>query len=218
MTEPAGRRERKKQHTRARIQDAALELFAARGFRDTTVAAIAERADVATRTVAVHFPAKEDLLFADEPFTAEALARTLAERGHGASTLDVVRDWMASTMQRLDAQEVDGDDPGRVWWRRAVRARLLIDDDDLRGRARAGYRALELLVADGVGRDLGLPGDGLVPRLAATTVVVGLREIYTTNEALAVATPGTADLMPLVDRVLEFARAGIDALAPPGPR
>jgi AcrR family transcriptional regulator len=214
MVEQAGRRERKKRDTRTRIQDAALELFAAQGFRETTVAAIAEHADVATRTVALHFPAKEDLLFADEPFRVHSLAQVLAERGAGRSTLDAVRVWMAATMHDLDTQD-DGGDAGKVWWRRAVRARLLVEDDDLRGRARAGYRDLEQLVADGVGRDIGLPADALVPRLAATTVVVGLREIYATHEAQAVARLAMADLMPLVDRVLDFARAGIRACAPP---
>lgn len=219
MAELTGRRDRKKRHTRTRIQDAALELFAARGFRETTVAAVAERADVATRTVAVHFPAKEDLLFADDPFTSDALARVLAERAAGETALDAVRAWMASTMRQLDAQASGGGRPvegdaGRVWWRRTVRARLLVDDDDLRGRARAGYRDLEQLVAAGVGGDLGLPGDALVPRLAAATVVVGLREIYATREVQAMAAPAAADLMPLVDRILDFARAGILASVP----
>lgn len=222
MVEPTGRRDRKKRHTRTRIQDAALELFAADGFRETTVAAIAERADVATRTVAVHFPAKEDLLFADDPFTPDSLAPVLAGRAADEKALDAVRAWMAATMRQLDAQASGdggpGEDAGRVWWRRTVRARLLVDDDDLRGRARAGYRDLEQLVADGIGADLGLPRDALVPRLAAATVVVGLREIYATREVQAMTAPAAADLMPLVDRVLNFARAGIQACAPvPGP-
>lgn len=159
----------------------------------------------------MHFPAKEDLLFADDPFRPEALARALTGRVAGESALDVVRAWMASTMGHLEAED-GGEEAGRVWWRRSVRARLLVEDDDLRGRARAGDRDLEQLVADGVGRDLDLPGDALVPRLAATTVVVGLRELYATREARAVTQPAAADLMPLVDRVLDFARADVRAV------
>lgn len=213
MAEVTGRRERKKRHTRARIQDAALELFTARGYRETTVAAIAERADVAPRTVAVHFPAKEDLLFADDPFAPRSLATRLDARRPGESTLDAVRDWMATTMRQLDADDAatgtDGDDDVRVWRRRALRSRLVIEDDDLRGRARAGYRDLELLVATGIGQDLGLPADALVPRLAATTVVTGLREVYATREAQTITAHGAGDLIPLVDRVITFAQAGI---------
>ncbi|MFC7110652.1 TetR/AcrR family transcriptional regulator [Nonomuraea rubra] len=63
-----GRRDRKKRQTRERIQASALELFTSQGYRNTTIAAIAEHADVATRTVTLHFPTKEDLLFADDPF------------------------------------------------------------------------------------------------------------------------------------------------------
>ena len=62
------RRERKKLRTREAIQNAAFELFAERGYRETTIREIAERADVAPRTVTVHFPTKEELLFDYEPF------------------------------------------------------------------------------------------------------------------------------------------------------
>lgn len=213
VAESTGRRERKKRDTRTRIQDAALELFAAHGYRETTIAEIAERADVATRTVTVHFPAKEDLLFADDPFTGVELGRRLAARSPGESTLNALRDWMATTMRHLEGEDAartaDGEDGGRVWRRRALRSRLVIDDDHLRGRARAGYRDLERLVAAGIGQDLGLPGDALVPRLAAITVVAGLREVYATREAQALEAPGTGELLALVDRVLDFARAGM---------
>jgi TetR/AcrR family transcriptional regulator, cholesterol catabolism regulator len=45
---------------RERLLSAALDLFAAQGFADTTIDQIAERADVARQTVLNHFPHKTD--------------------------------------------------------------------------------------------------------------------------------------------------------------
>ena len=78
--EQADRQERRKRRTRQAIQTAALKLFAERGYRETTINDIAERADVAPRTVTVHFPAKEELLFDAEPFTLDSLSKRLSER------------------------------------------------------------------------------------------------------------------------------------------
>lgn len=203
-----GRRERKKQQTRERVQEAALELFTTHGYRNTTIVAIAEYADVATRTVTLHFPTKEDLLFADDPFTPSALAERLADRAD--PTLDVVRDWMRDTMRALDQRDaVRHRDPGEIWARRTRRATLIAEDEDLRGRARAAYRDLECLIAAAVGEDVGLPADALAPRLTAYAVTGGLRELYTTYEVHH----GTADLLALVDHVLDFARAGLARLS-----
>jgi AcrR family transcriptional regulator len=52
-----------KHDTRERIRVAALELFTRDGFGATTTKAVAERAGVASGTVFVHAPDKEDLLF-----------------------------------------------------------------------------------------------------------------------------------------------------------
>src|SRR5579872_6057883 len=92
--EQADRQERSKRRTRQAIQAAALELFAERGYRETTINDIAERADVAPRTVTVHFPAKEELLFDAEPFTLEGLSKRLAARKPQESALEALRDWM----------------------------------------------------------------------------------------------------------------------------
>jgi AcrR family transcriptional regulator len=58
------RRERKKQETRRRIYSAAFELFLEKGFDETTVEEIAERADVAKGTVFNYFPQKSSFLAA----------------------------------------------------------------------------------------------------------------------------------------------------------
>jgi AcrR family transcriptional regulator len=86
-TEQPDRQERRKRRTRQAIQTAALELFAERGYRQTTISDIAERADVAPRTVTVHFPAKEELLFDAEPFTLDSLSTRLATREPGEPAL-----------------------------------------------------------------------------------------------------------------------------------
>lgn len=69
--EPArtGRRERNKQEKRARIVEAAKELFGSKGFAETTTQEIAERADIGTGTLFLYAKSKEDLLvmvFKDE--------------------------------------------------------------------------------------------------------------------------------------------------------
>ena len=63
-SQPRRRLDRRKQETRERILEAAVELFAEVGFEATKVADVCERADVARQTFFNHFPAKSDLLAA----------------------------------------------------------------------------------------------------------------------------------------------------------
>jgi AcrR family transcriptional regulator len=65
---PAGRRERHRAETRERLFRAALQLFAERGYLETTVEDITEAADVGKGTFFNYFPTKEHVLatFGDE--------------------------------------------------------------------------------------------------------------------------------------------------------
>src|ERR1700704_2256811 len=56
-------RERHAERTREAIVSAAFELFAAKGYAETTIDEIAERADIAPRTFFRYFPTKEAVLF-----------------------------------------------------------------------------------------------------------------------------------------------------------
>lgn len=128
------------------------------------------------------------------------------------TALDAVGEWMRDTMHTLDECDADqGRKPGETWSLRIERATLIAEDEDLRGRAR--YYELERLIAAAIGKDLGLPPNALAPRLTAYTVMGGLRELYMTHEAHHRDT-ATERLLPLVERVLDVARAGLAELPP----
>jgi AcrR family transcriptional regulator len=207
-TEVVDRQERRKRRTRQAIQKAALELFAERGYRETTINAIAERAEVAPRTVTVHFPAKEELLLDAEPFTLDSLSERLTARRPHESALEALRDWMATTMTEVEnnASELDG----HFWERRALRAHIINNEPELRGRSRASYYPFECALAEAIGEDLGQSGKGLIPRLAALSAVAGLRELYESDEAQALGSPpSAAELLELVDGIIDFVRGGL---------
>jgi AcrR family transcriptional regulator len=207
--EVVDRQQRRKRRTREAIQKAAFELFAERGYRETTINDIAERADVAPRTVTVHFPAKEELLLDAEPFSLDSLSERLSSRRPNESALEALRDWMATTMTEAETNGSEMD--GRFWERRALRAHIINSEPELRGRARAGYYPFERALADAIGNDIGQSGNALIPRLAAFAAVAGLRELYESDEAQALAAPpSAAELLELVNRVIRFVRAGLE--------
>lgn len=89
-----GRRERRRAETRERIFRAALQLFAQRGFLETTVEDITEAADVGKGTFFNYFPTKEHVLatFGSERLAALERALDRAKRG---SVLPVLRELLA---------------------------------------------------------------------------------------------------------------------------
>jgi AcrR family transcriptional regulator len=59
---PVGRREKRKQEIRSRIEEAAYRLFRDQGIEETSIEQICIQADVARRTFYGHFPNKHSLL------------------------------------------------------------------------------------------------------------------------------------------------------------
>jgi len=77
-------------NTRARLQSAALELFAERGFAATTVPEITARAGLTTRTFFRHFADKREVLFADEIDVPALASRLIAEAPASHSPMRII--------------------------------------------------------------------------------------------------------------------------------
>ncbi len=73
-----------------RLEQAALELFAERGFEQTTVEDIARRAGLTRRTFFRHFPDKREVLFGDADAFRELFVQNLAAAPATAAPLDAV--------------------------------------------------------------------------------------------------------------------------------
>jgi AcrR family transcriptional regulator len=94
VTEPIGRRERKKAQTRAALADAALRLFLERGYDQVGVKEIADAADVALTTLFKHFPGKEALVFDQEDDMEAALVASVRDRPAGQSIPQALREYV----------------------------------------------------------------------------------------------------------------------------
>jgi AcrR family transcriptional regulator len=77
-------------NARGRLERAALELYSERGFEQTTVAEIAERAGLTERTFFRHFADKREVLFAGSAALQDLLVSTLASTPDSAAPIDAV--------------------------------------------------------------------------------------------------------------------------------
>jgi AcrR family transcriptional regulator len=83
-------RERKRERTRQALVDAAYALFASKGFEATTIAEIAARAEVGTRTFFSYFPTKEDVLFPESDARVRVALAAIEGRGPDEEPADVL--------------------------------------------------------------------------------------------------------------------------------
>ncbi|MGS2804719.1 helix-turn-helix domain-containing protein [Nocardia sp. MW-W600-9] len=99
---PSALRDRKRERTRRAILVAAVGLFEARGYEETTVADIAAEAEVGTRTFFNYFASKEELLFPEPDERVRAAVAAIATRRPGERPVEVL----------LRALRAAGDNPG----------------------------------------------------------------------------------------------------------
>jgi AcrR family transcriptional regulator len=201
----AGLRERKKQRTREAIVEAALRLFDERGFEHTTIADIAEAADIAPRTFFGYFPSKEDVVFADFPADFSALAERLHGRAEDETAIDALRAFIADAVAQADLNDE----------RELCRKRVIRQSETLDAHRRALMGRMEDMLAEAVARDFGnQPGD-LRPPMIASAAVAALGSLDKTGISDSKSPPTREEAIAMIDQALTFLQGGLAALRRP---
>jgi AcrR family transcriptional regulator len=189
----AGLRERSKARRRAAIIRAAFELFAERGYDATTVADIAEAAEVAPRTVAMYFPVKQDIALSRFSDGVGSLTAAIHDRRPGETVHEVFGRWL------LASQSEPGD---RELYRLA--RRMFAANPDLAALRTARMAAAIREGAAIIAADTGSDPDAIGPRIAAAAAAAIVMEIIDTE-------PG-AEREEAVAAAMRFLEGGTAAL------
>jgi AcrR family transcriptional regulator len=91
--------------TSERLQAAALELFASRGYEQTTAAEIAQSVGLTERTFFRHFSDKREVLFNGQEQLTEAFLGGIAAAPDGATPMELVRAALDSAAEFFPAEQ-----------------------------------------------------------------------------------------------------------------
>lgn len=210
--ERPGLRERKKQRTRETIASVALELFDRQGFRATTIAQIAEAADVSPRTVSAYYPAKEDLLFPHRREAFDRLRERLLNRAEGEFAADALRAWIVDNFAEIEDKR--GHEAERA------RRRVIDADESLRAWERGAMEEGEALLAAAIAQDLGVTPDDVAAQLAAAATMGALTTLSRFDEDNGQCAPADhrAAVLAVLDQAIVFLRGGVRELLAQGTR
>lgn len=210
-----GRRERKKQATRAALSEAAVRLSLEHGVENVTVEQIADEADVALRTFFNYFSSKEEAVVAGDAARGEVLVERFRSRPESESVLTALRVAVLGHVDDLTRE-------GEMDALRMMRRSPSLLPHQLAAYA-AGERALAVAVAERIGEprpqgsddeDEGPEGDrpvGLYPALVAASVMAGVRvAMQRWTDASAGGTRDLAALHRIVGDVFDRLARGLD--------
>lgn len=180
--------------SRERLQAAALNLFSEQGFENTTVAEIAARAGVTTRTFFRHFADKREVLFAGAADFQRLLVDGTVEAPSELAPLDAIAaalaayDWHAMAPHSAQRQ----------------RQAVIAASPELLERELIKFDALSAAFADGL-RRRGI--DDSAAKLAAHAGITVFRTAYDRW----IDTDAETDMTEIVDDVLARFRALVTA-------
>ena len=145
--------------TRARIEQAALELFRLKGFEQVTIDDVAAAAGISRRTFFRYFATKADAVWGDFGAHVARLERLLADEDDGRPVLERV------CAAYVEVNDYAGADQPVL----RERMRLILGEPALLAHSELRYAEIDRAVAEHVARQTGGRPDDLLPRLIATT-------------------------------------------------
>jgi len=154
--------------SRASLERLGFELFARRGFDDTTVDDIAAAAGIGRRTFFRYFASKNDLVWGEFEEQLAGLRALLDAARPEVPMADALREAVVA-FNRFDASQVP--------WHRQ-RMRLILTVPTLQADATLRYASWRGIVTDFAARRTGLaPGD-MLPRLAGSAALAAAITAY----------------------------------------
>jgi AcrR family transcriptional regulator len=191
-----GLRERKNRRTQEAIVRATAELTLQDGFAAATIPRIAERADVAPRTVSGWFPVKEDILFGGLEGTVTRAVQRLRD-GDG-DMVDRLLAWLLDEERHLHADD-------ELHELGDLRFRAILSDPQLRAREVQLLEPIRTAIAEVAGEQTGWPAASMGPQVLATAAM-GYLATLRARQLAGGADPGEREVG------LALLRAGLAAL------
>lgn len=184
------RKDRRMLRTRRHLAEAAVRLFAAKGFAATTVDEIADAADYSTSTFFRMFADKEEVVFYDFSERLDELQQAFATPHPNA--------WLTIRTAFIEfARRWDED--GELAWQRA---RLFHDEPTLKFRYLAKNSEWESAIAEIVAAELGRDADSvLTSRLIAGSAVAAFRSAWQSQLAAKKRIPLAICVMQAFDQL-----------------
>lgn len=169
-----------------------MRLFAERGFEETTVADVAELAEVAPRTVSLYFPSKVDLALAHMDEGAERLIAALESKPEDRPVFEVFAQFLEAETDCVDTEL------------RELRAAMFVRNPQLKALGTVKTDQALQAGASAIARELGRPQDDV----AVAVLVAGTLGVMRDFDQL------TARYGPDPARTtaLRFLSGGIEAL------
>ncbi|MEV5410060.1 TetR/AcrR family transcriptional regulator [Thermopolyspora sp. NPDC052614] len=175
-----GRRERKKQATRAALREAALRLSLRHGVENVTVEQIADEADIALRTFFNYFSSKEEAVVASVEAAARELITEFRSRPGTETVLQAFREAVLAVLGRSAAADRD-----YVRALRLIRAAPTLAPRHL-AMLVAQEQALAEAITERIGHlgarpgapsEAGPPADDVYPSVCAAAALAALRVV-----------------------------------------
>lgn len=194
-------RERKRRKTLTAIHEAAMRLFAERGYANVTVAEIADAADVGRATVFSYYGSKEEIVLGESAVAIDGLRAALDGLEGQSQVIAAVREWLRTLVGWVEPDLV-------------LQLRLA-DEVPAVGAARSRLqRAIESVIADALSRTMA-DAPPLVPRLVAGALGAALSavELEAAQRIGDASRPlSAAEVDQLFDAAVAFVDGGISRL------